>query len=520
MSVPASFIPPVSSTAPESSVALDTPAEARAALSQLRQAAQKLASDPISSPQRLAALEQLRARAMRHLPQLRAHYIGQPQPLSDDERLAWEEQVALWHAFYFGFALCGDLVEPDAAATVWTRALDSLGRAIREHGRVYRAVPPILWKELNSCYHTAETCEVNAVAVPNGDSSGTSQTGKSVYVGTLLHAAAHPGALSGTQMQIVEQWLPRWLHDVDLLAGPPAQAAHAPLAVDLAGDSGASLARELSADGQLRYLDTATLGARLRALAAALRENRPAPELTLALHELPRPAVERLLTHLYVQWCSTGTRRKEERLPSPIRAQVAVTMHAMHFQISGRSFRQPGTRYTREEEHDLATFGHITERTEHRLLTGRSAALEPWEIVNQSSTGSLGMQRKPGMPSRISHGQLMAVRTSSATPPRLGTVQRLVTESDGSLSAGIRLIPTEARGIAIRPASDPTAKFERGLLLPSDTERNLPESLIVPRGQFKPGTILEMHETRTEKVQLGEVLERGFEFDRMACERL
>lgn len=519
MAVPASIASPASASAPNASVSLDTPADARAALTQLRQAAQRLASDSISSAQRLSSLEELRTRALRHLPQLRAHYIGQPQPLSDDERLAWEEQVALWHAFYFGFALCGDLLEHDAAATVWTRALDSLGRAIREHGRVYRAVPPILWKELNSCYRTAEACAVNTVAVPSGDAGGASHTSKSIFLHTLLHDAAHLGALSGSQMQVVEQWLPHWAQDVELLGTPPAPTERSPLAVDLSGDSGTSLARELPSNGELRYLDTAALGTRLRALAVALREHRSAPELDWVLQALPRPAVERLLTHLYVQWCSGAVRRKEERLQRPVRAQVAVTMHAMHFQISGRAFRQPGLRYTREEEHDLATFGHITERTEQRLLTGRSAALEPWDIINQSSAGSLGMRRQPGLQSRIGHGQLIAVRTSSAMPPKLGTVQRLTAESDGSLVAGIRLIPCEARGVAVRPAAATTAKFERALLLTSDPDHHQPEALLLPREQFKPGTILEMHENRTEKVQLGEVLERGFEFDRMACER-
>jgi len=519
MAVPASSASSASASAPGSSAALDTPADARAALTQLRQAAQKLAADTISSPQRLSALEELRTRALRHLPLLRAHYVGQPQPLSDDERLAWEEQVALWHAFYFGFALCGDLLDPDAAAMVWTRALDSLGRAIREHGRVYRAVPPILWKELNSCYRTAEACAVHTVAVPGGDSPALTPSCNSVYLHTLLHDAAHLGALSGAQIEIVEQWLPDWVRDVKLLDAAPAQAERSPLAVDLSGDAGPALLRELPHDGQMRHLDTSALGTRLRALAAALRERRSAPELDWVLQALPRPTVERLLTHLYVQWCSSGARRKEERLERPVRAQVAVTMHAMHFQISGRAFRQPGLRYTHEEEHDLATFGHITERTEQRLLTGRSAALEPWDIVNQGSAGSFGIRRSPGLPSRVGHGQLIAVRTSSALPPKLGTIQRLLTESDGTIVAGVRLISTEARGVAIRPAVATTAKFERALLLAPDAERHQPETLIVPREQFKPGTMLEMHESRTEKVQLGELLERGAEFDRMACER-
>lgn len=495
-------------------------AGARAALATLRQAAQALAADTVGSEERLEALERLRTQALSLLPQQRLHYIGQPLPLADDERLAWEEQVALWHAFYFGFALCADLPGTTHAALVWTRSLDSLGRAIREHGRVYRAVPPILWKELNSCYRTAEACAVHATPVPGGDPSGTPQTCKSVYLTTLLHDAANLAALSGTQLQLVERWLPSWLEHADLLVDAPAQIARSPLAIHLASETGARLGRELPHDEQLRFVDTSALGARLRDLAAALREQRRDPDLEIALRALPRLDVERLLTHLYVQWCSAGTGRHEDRQDQRMRAQVAVTMHAIHFQISGRSFRQPGARYTREEEYDLATFGHITERTEHRLLTGRSAALEPWDIVNQSSAGSMGMRRTPDLQTRIGHGQLVAVRTSSATPPMLGTVQRLRAENDGALTAGIRLVSSDVRGVAVRLPTSPTPAFERALLIAADAARKLPESLIVPHGKYEPGTIVEVHDTRTEKVQLGEFLERGFEYERLACERL
>jgi hypothetical protein len=221
-----------------------------------------------------------------------------------------------------------------------------------------------------------------------------------------------------------------------------------------------------------------------------------------------------------VQWCSAGTGRHEDRDESSVRAQVATNLNAVHFQISGRAFRQPGMRYTRDEEHDLATFGHITERTEQRLLTGRSATLEPWEIVNRGAGGSLGMRRKPDLQSRIAHGQLIAVRTSSAMTAMLGVIQRLRTESDGGMNAGMRLIANEARGVAVRIPSSPTPGFERALLLAADNARKVPESVIVPAGSFLPGTILELHDKRTEKVQLGEVLERGFDFERLTCERL
>ncbi len=495
--------------------------DTHAALVALLHATHKLSSESIASEQRLAALEQLRLQAIQLLPQQRRHYIGHPLPLAEDERRAWEAQIALWQAFYFGFALCTDISkDPAASASVWARALDSLGRAIREHGWAYRAVPAPLWKELNSCYRSAEACGLDAVSVPVAEQATQTHTCTSVFLTTLLHDAANSYAFSAAQLAAVEQWLPGWLQHTSLLRTPPSNASRSPLAVDLSSSTGAHLARELTPSDQLRYLDTGALGAKLREIAVALRENKPTPEIDAVLPHLPHAAIERLLTHLYVQWCSAGTGRIEERRDAAVRAQVAVTMHAVHFQISGRAFRQPGLRYTREEEHDLATFGHITERTEHRLLTGRSSALEPWEVVNQSSSGSLGMCRKPDLSSRIGHGQLVAIRTSSGSPPMLGTVQRLRTEADGSLSAGVRLIRADARGVAVRAPTTPSTQYERALVLESDEDRKLPATLVLPAGQFPPGAVIEMYANRAEQVRLGAIIERGFDFERLVFERL
>jgi hypothetical protein len=221
-----------------------------------------------------------------------------------------------------------------------------------------------------------------------------------------------------------------------------------------------------------------------------------------------------LLTHLYIQWCSAGTGRTEERRESTRRAQIALNMHAIHFQISGRAFRQPGLRYTREEEHDLATFGHITERTEQRLLTGQSSALEPWEIVNQSVSGVQSMMRKPDLESRIHHGQLIAMRTTSMEPPALATVQRIRIENNGALNIGVRMIRSEARGAAVRSARDSTAKYERALIVEADAERDVPSYLILPPGRFAPGEAIELHTGRAEKLVIAAILDQSVDHDR------
>jgi len=220
-----------------------------------------------------------------------------------------------------------------------------------------------------------------------------------------------------------------------------------------------------------------------------------------------------------VQWCSAGAGLKDER-DGTIRTQIALGMHAVHFQISGRAFRQPGLLYTREEEHDLATFGHITERTEHRLLTGRSAALEPWELAHHGVSGLLNLRRKPDLESPIAHGQLIAMRTSSINPPTLAVVQRLQQEADGAICVGVRAIRGEARGVAVRTAGDNAQKYERALLIEADSERNVPASLIVATGRFTRGARVETFTARAETVTIGEALERGFDFDRLAFEHV
>jgi len=183
----------------------------------------------MSSSARFESLEQLRSRASELLAAQRCRYAGKPLPLADDERHAWEEQVALWQALYFGYAMCTDAAgEADLTALVWLRSLDSLGRAIREYARAYRAVPAALWKELNSCYRAAESCGLESTEVPVQGRAGASESCRTIYLVTVLHEAANVYALSAAQMHALERWLPDWARSIDLLPAAPA-ASRSPL---------------------------------------------------------------------------------------------------------------------------------------------------------------------------------------------------------------------------------------------------------------------------------------------------
>ena len=489
------------------------PGDCCAAFVALRDQAKRFATSSVAPRERFAMLERMRSHVVALMPELRTRYLEKAVPLEGTERQAWEVCVGLWEAFYFAYALCTESgAEPERAAAVWRRALDCLGRAIGECAFGYHTAPSGLWKELNSCYRTIEGCGLEEIVHENAQGPQEPDC-KRMYLAVVLHDAASTYSLSTQQMLALEQMLPAWAALVDLTTEHPTDAAHSPLAVDLAGDAGAQLGRTLQPSDTLRFIDTGLLALKLRELAAALRSGTLPLELAAA-RDLPRAATERLLTHLYIQWCSAGTGRSEERRDSTRRAQIALNMHAIHFQISGRAFRQPGLRYTREEEHDLATFGHITERTEQRLLTSQSSALEPWEIVNQSASGVLSMMRKPDLESRILHGQLIALRASSTEAPSLASVQRIRIENDGSLSIGIRTVRGEVRGAAVRPQNDPMAKFDRALIVAPDEERGVPGYLILPPGRFSQGAPVELNTGRAEKIVITGMLEQNVDHDR------
>jgi hypothetical protein len=200
------------------------------------------------------------------------------------------------------------------------------------------------------------------------------------------------------------------------------------------------------------------------------------------------------------------------------KAQVCLGMHAAHFFISGRSFRVPGASLSRQEEHDMQLFGHISERTERSLASAASSAVESWELVNQSNSGFMCMLREPDAQLRIAHNQLVGVRRGSSKLFYLGLVQWLRVEENNGLCVGVRLFPGIARAVVMRPANfnapSGTNGYERALLLPEMAVPATPATLIVPTGWYQPGRFVEIFGEQKQVAKLINVIEKGSDFDR------
>ncbi len=496
-----------------------------AAQQTLMQQVELLQQSSIAPVDLLHVLEALREPILFVQTELARKFTGKPLPLDAGESILWARVQLLWMEFADAYLVCrdahakGDLRLMDSGALILVRAMRYVGAAMFDHYRIYRQVPPALWKKLNQLYVFAEQSGFARSAVSGSAKEHEAETTcLAVYGQALLAHLANPFALSGRQMNFLSLWIEKWSLLVTLAAKPLPPSAIPALAIDLAGEAGATFAEGLATTATLRHLDFELVGRTLRQLITLLKQGQTPAQLGLGA-DARQPGCENLLMLLYIQWCRAGTGRGEQRNSNAEKAQVCLGLHAAHFHISERAFRAPGASLSRQEEHDMQLFGHISERTERQLASHESMAVESWHLVNQSNSGFMCMLRDPEAHLRIGHHQLVAVRRGSSKLFYAGLIQWIRMDDDKSLFVGVRLFPGIARAVAVRPANfnapgETKGGFERGLLLPELPAPTTPTTLLLPSGWYQPGRFVELHSEQKTVAKLVNLLEKGSDFER------
>jgi hypothetical protein len=497
----------------------------RLAQQTLTQQVELLRQSTIPPAEMLRVLESMRDAVGFVQSELARKFTGKQLPLDANESAIWAKVQLLWMELADTYLVCrdahaqGDLRLINSGALILMRAMRCVDAAMFDHYRIYRQVPPELWRKLNQLYVFAEQSGFAHTPVTGGTSGHEAQsTCTAVYCRALLANLANPFSLSGRQMDFLALWIEKWSLLMSLSPQPLPPSAIPGLAVDLGSGAGATFAEGLTPGTGLRHLDLETVGRTLRQLITLLKQGQTPAQLGLG-EDARQPGCENLLMLLYVQWCRAGTGRGEQRNTSSEKAEVCLSFHAAHFHISGRAFRPPGASLSRQEEHDMQLFGHISERTERQLASDQSQAVESWQLVNQSNSGFMCMVRDPNAQLRIGHNQMVAVRRGTSKLFYLGLIQWIRLDDDSSLFVGVRLFPGIARAVAVRPAnfsapSDTKGGFERGLLLPELPAPSTPTTLLLPSGWFQPGRFVEIHSEQKTVAKLVNLLEKGSDFER------
>lgn len=480
----------------------------------------------LAAPERIRILELLREPVMFVQSEHAKKFSSKSVPLTRQEREIFNNVLALWDALAFGWQHCmqalvsGESGLSGQAALICQRALWSAGQKIAECYKAYQEFGAAEWRRLHRIYAYAESRgaadqEVSHPAYKGDVEASCAES----YVHTLLFALANPHEQTPRQQLLVARWLERWARKIAVSEDPPVGTGFAPLAVDLESSSGAS--REPKHGGAVRYLHLDEVSKNLRKRLAMLRNGEPPEALGLG-EDVPPGLAGQMLVMLYHQWCEDRTARQQSRRVGAKRAQVCTRIADVHYHLTGQPFRQPveTTDLSKKQREEIATFGRVSTRDKDNYVAAQTAALENWNVRDESLAGFC-LERPDGAgDSRFMHQQLVAVRPSDAKTFVLCTVRWLSVSVNYELHLGARAMPGVPQGIAIRsPGINVfSEKFVQALALPAVPALQISATLVIPSGWFRPKRLIEIRGDKSQQVLLSALLERGSDFERCTFE--
>ena len=489
---------------------------------------------PTGAANRLSIMEALREPANFVQIEQAKRFTNRALPMAEAEAAVFGDTNELWEQMRAGYLRClesalnGDAAMRAQAAMISQRALAYSGLKMFHHYRAYRQVTPRDWRGLHEVYAAADQLDVAEEPVKdflNRDVHDTSP--RVAYARAALMGMCNPNELGQRQLTLVAFLLERWAAKLEVGTEPvPEEEGVAPLVMDLAGERVPERLANAAPPkaGSARYLDTRKLAKSLRNRVGLLRKGESPAKLALG-EDCVQPSCEQMLVFLFRQWCQPkAMRRVSERRTATSTAQACNDLIAIHYYVGGRAFRQPGqqTELTKQQREQIATFGRISTRDEDDYSEAHGYVLETWHIEDESAQG-LRMIRRAGDPGkRFSHGQLVCVRPGDAKSFLLGQVRWLMSAENGHLHAGIKLLPGLPAASAVRPTglNAQNEQYVQALALGGVAALNLPPSLVVQSGWFKPKRVVEMFLDAAIRVRLTEVLDRGADFERVGYEQV
>ena len=487
-------------------------------------------SFPVAAANRLGVMEALREAVNFVQIEQAKRFTNRALPMAEAESAVFDATIDLWEQMRMGYLRCLDgALNNDAAmraqsALLCQRPLAYSGLKVFHHYRAYREVPASEWQALNEVFGHALELDAAEDAVKdflNRDIHDTSP--RIAYARGVLMGMCNPNELGQRQLTFVAYLLERWAPKLEVSREPVAEGDGVPqLVADLASDCCPERAEAAEAAGEPRYLDARKLAKSLRNRVALLRKGESPAKLALG-EDCVQPSCEQMLVFLYRQWCQAKPARSTERHPASRTAQACNDIAAIHHYISGRPFRQPvkqQAELTQKQQEEIATFGRISTREEEDYSDVRGFLLEQWQIRDESAQG-LRMLRPAGTAGkRYAHGQLVCVRSADSKSFMLAQVRWLMSGKNCDLHAGLKLLPGLPSAVAARPTgvNVQSEEFMQALALGAVQALSAPPTLVLPSGWYKPKRVIEVFAETSSKVRLGELIERGTDFERVAYE--
>ena len=474
--------------------------------------------------ERLKCLELARDKVAFLQGEQRSRYFGKTLPLSPNDAAAWNTGRLLLAEMEAGDGLCekaGEALAPHRAL-IFQRLLRYVGVQMAFHASIYRRFEPELWVRLHGLYVAAEKAALLQEAVKDSlEGEERTCTVLEAYVQVVLLQAAYLSELTAPQMDFVEALLRLWARKVAVKRVAPGEPATYPLAVDLDKPIGARPLLAGEARESHRVLDVEALSKSVRKRLHGLAKGESAAALQLPPQATAVDAQQQL-QRLHKLWCEGAPPRPAARVPEEKTAGVVWTLPDIHFFLSGgKLFEQPdrSRELTSDEKQDIEVFGRVRERTANRMPAVASVTAEPWGVIDEM----LGAWRlmRPSTASRgVAIGRVLAMRIGDPGEFHMGYVSGLVQEVEGSIVITLRLFPGKPEPTAARPGEPRNrgnSQWTPAVVLPALEKLRVPPTLVLASGLAARGRQVEVWKDGPKAMTVGEVLERGTDFERVTA---
>ncbi len=483
---------------------------------------------PMRGLERLSTLELLRETVGYVQDDYAKKLSGKPLPLNESELMVFVAIVQLWQAMALGYRRClqafiaGDKQLEQHGALLCQRCLSYSGLEIFEHLRTGYEFDAKLWRQLHELYafaesnnwQTAEVADLLNIKYPHSNC-------RSIYIKTLLACYARPAELARSQLQLLDKWLTQWSSALTMERSYTTSKGDAPpLAVDLSSPNGLRPVKQVPSSENTRYLAMVPLSKLLRVKTILLQQGQTPQQIGLCEHCNSHDCIE-LLTFLHQSWCENISTRFTERHPVTRDAQLCYKPESIYAQLSGKLFKQPkvNVALSSTARKQIETFGRVLQDTPDDKQAGAGAPLEKWQFENESILGAR-LIRGGSDGERLYRNQLAGLRPCDSETFILCITAWANITLTGQLQIGVRYLPGTPEAVDIRATSINAAvsdKYVPAFLLPAVAALKIPASLVIPRGWFHPGRVVEIKHQSAEKLnaKLTLSIEHGLDYERV-----
>lgn len=319
----------------------------------------------------------------------------------------------------------------------------------------YMEVDSRTWRHINRLYLFAEQeglADGQLQAYPDCKHSSI----KREYIKILMLTLAAPEKLPSHQIELVTEWLDKWVHHMDI--DENLRTSQHIFAINVAGSTPPKRLRRDMVGSNWRYWGTETLSAHVKASLKQLQSGAWATELDLP-EKTSQPANIMLMEKLSDLWSHDvpAPARRHERSPTQKTIRILRGLDAIIEHISKHnSAQQNRTAFEIDPAH--------------------------WSVENESING-MGVHFQHTADHKLLAGEVVGILPEdSPLPLSIGIVRRLSKQRDGLINAGIETIALTPLLINLTPKQ--SNKCYQAIFSPANEAYKQSRFLLVPQKQY------------------------------------